>query len=323
MDDSHRIARTTICLSGALLLRSDEKGASIWYESLSRDDRLQTSQSFRPLSQMHWHNATLLVLGVALRDWGGGLDKLLTTCESAADAGNRVVVTLDPENTPKFWRLPASMDVFKKRDLNPAWQKDTLLLKPGSSWKTLRNSSKDVEAIERSTGKGTLVLVSSSTPVTNRGIVRQRDTSLLVSLMGMSREIVFDESHLGVIETGTVLGLARHYRLQGLFVGLLVLCILFVWRNSSAFPPQRPSTTVPRVQDPLDGFAGLLERSLPQDKLIEECGRARKLVERSAQRREMLDGLARSATGPHRALPVFQQMQAALGVKRKSTKILT
>src|SRR3954463_13497403 len=81
-------------------LRSDEKGTSVWYESLERDPHLRVRRSFRPLPELREEGVTLLVLGMRPGYFAGGVDSPLTICEGIAKAGNRVVVALDWEGTP-------------------------------------------------------------------------------------------------------------------------------------------------------------------------------------------------------------------------------
>ena len=302
-------------------VRSDEKGTSVWYESLERDPHFSVSRNFRPLPDWREHRATLLITGMRLGSFGGGVDSLLTTCERLAEAGNRVVVALDPEGTPQFLRRPEPLADFKKHGLNPVWDKNKLRLVPGDSWKTIRDRESGTETIERAVGKGTLVLAGSSQAISNAGIARKRDTPLLLALTGPRGPVVFDESHLGTVETGTIMGLARHYHLQGFLGGLLILFLLFAWRNWLAFPPRNErGAALTASIDPLDGLAGLLGRALPQNKLIEECVRARTQTERNPQSRNPVERAAESGTTKDPAA-VFRSIQSAITRKQISDKL--
>src|SRR5438270_11481673 len=61
-------------------LRSDEKGTSVWYESLERDPHFRVSRTFRPLSELQQKGVTLLLPGMRLGYFAGGLDSLLKVC---------------------------------------------------------------------------------------------------------------------------------------------------------------------------------------------------------------------------------------------------
>jgi hypothetical protein len=86
---------------------------------------------------------------------------------------------------------------------------------------------------------------------------------------------VFEEAHLGVVETGSIAGLARRYRLQGLLAGLLLVAILFVWNRSVAFPPasrfEREKEPVVAGSDSGLMFASLLSRHIAPDSVVDVC----------------------------------------------------
>jgi len=162
------------------------------------------------------------------------------------------------------------------------------------------------------------VLAASPHSISNNGVARHRDTALLQSLTGPAGTVLFDESHLGMVETGTVMGLARHYHLQGLLGGLLVLFLLFVWRNWTAFPPRAElGTAVSATVDPLDGLAGLLARALPENRLIEECVRARTHTERNPQWHTAMETAAKSA-GSKGPAELFRSIQSAIARRKMS-----
>ena len=91
--------------------------------------------------------------------------------------------------------------------------------------------------IERKWGKGTLVLSSDSYFISNEALQNERQTELLVWLIGSSREVIFDEAHFGIYENPGIASLIRKYRLHGLVLGVIVLAILFVWRRAVSFVP--------------------------------------------------------------------------------------
>ena len=303
-------------------MRSDEKGTSVWYESLQRDPHFSVSRNFRPLPEWREHGMTLLLTGMRLASFASGVESLLSMCEHIAETGNRVVVGLDPEGTPQFLRRPEPLADFKKHGMNPVWQKDKLLLVPDASWRTIRQRESGTETIERAVGKGTIVLVASSRAISNAGIARNRDTPFLLALTGPGGSVVFDESHLGSVETGTIMGLARHYHLQGLLGGLLVLFLLFAWRNWLAFPPRTELAPAPTASiDPLDGLAGLLARALPQNKLIDECVHARTQTGRNPEFRSAMERAAQTGATRDPAA-VFRSIQSAINRKQISDKQL-
>jgi hypothetical protein len=47
-----------------------------------------------------------------------------------------------------------------------------------------------------------------------------------------SSRMIFDEQHFGMTESGTVVGLARRFRLGGMAIGLALCAALFIWKNA-------------------------------------------------------------------------------------------
>ena len=312
--------------------RTDERGVSVFYESLSNTGRLELSRNFQPLSRLHSNGTGILVIGVRLNGDAEAMDRLLIECEALAKTGDRVAVTLEPDISNSSRPSEMSWYAFEKRDLHLVWNSKKPLrardqfhwvagFQPGSSWRVLREKNQHAEAIERPVGEGVLVLVSNSDEFTNANMVKQRDTILLLTLLGRQRKIAFDESHLGIVETGSVLGLARHYRLQGFLGSTLVLCILFLWRSASAFPPRRDRAPyAAQIRDPLSGLATLLERSLPKRDLIAQCLRARAQADRSGANTRRLNDWMREEADGQEPLVMYRHLQDSLHSKRKITQ---
>jgi hypothetical protein len=89
--------------------------------------------------------------------------------------------------------------------------------------------------------------------------------------------VQFDEFHLGISERPGVAALAREYRLEGLFWGLILLAALFVWRNSSYFvpPPDDESSAedydFASERDATEGLISTLHRNIPPGELLRVC----------------------------------------------------
>ncbi len=122
-------------------------------------------------------------------------------------------------------------------------------------------------------GKGTLVILHNCYWVSNEAMLKNRNPDLLAELIGPTQRIVFDESHLGVIESGSLMALARKYGLGGFALATLLVLALFIWKNStSLLPPLADSdqaASVVRGRDANAGFVNLLRRSVPRASLME------------------------------------------------------
>ncbi len=131
--------------------------------------------------------------------------------------------------------------------------------------------------IERTMGKGSVVLCADSFPFSNEALRREREPELLAWFVGPAREVIFDETHLGVQEDPGVATLARKYRLGGVFAALLILAGLFIWKNSASFlPPYKEQLAWERGElvegkDSAAGFINLLRRNITPADLMKVC----------------------------------------------------
>lgn len=130
--------------------------------------------------------------------------------------------------------------------------------------------------VERKTGEGTLVLVSDPYLFSNEALRVERHAELLAWLVGNNREIVFDETHLGVRENPGIAALIRKYNLQGAVIALLVLAALYIWKNSQPLVPPYPDDLPVEAgryagKDSASGFANLMRRSVPPRELVRTC----------------------------------------------------
>ena len=126
---------------------------------------------------------------------------------------------------------------------------------------------------EAAKGKGTLVILHNCYWVSNEAMLNNRNPDLLAELIGPTQRIVFDESHLGVVESGSLMRLARKYGLGGFALATLLVLGLFIWKNStSLLPPLAevdPAAGAVRGRDANAGFVNLLRRSIPRASLME------------------------------------------------------
>jgi hypothetical protein len=181
------------------------------------------------------------------------------------------------------------------------WHTASWFDKPDAVWRLIYTREKDRAVVmERKLGAGTLVLLSDSFYMSNQAMRWDRQAELLSWLVGPSQQASFDESHLGVFEQPGVASLARRYRLHGLFLSLLVLAGLFVWRNSLSFlpppepDPDRPQDDLVLGRESAAGFVNLLRRNLRANQVLEVClGEWQKACARtvSAQKREQVEAL--------------------------------
>jgi hypothetical protein len=256
-------------------LRSDPVGVRALYDSLARLPGLTVERSFTPLDRRRDSNATVFYLGVALEDLAAEKSELRLQLDRTAARGNYVVVSLapfsrDPEDKKALaiqaWDLPVEQAKSENGD-------GALSFGQGKNWTVLHAEHAKPVFVERAFGKGTLALAATTYPFLNQALAENRQTALLVRLIGPRTLVVFDEAHFGVVEQGSVAGLARKYRLGGLVAGLLLLAALAIWKESAGFPPAWETAAASNGpvagRDSLSGFASLLRRNVPPRKLME------------------------------------------------------
>ena len=133
--------------------------------------------------------------------------------------------------------------------------------------------------IERRFGPGTVVFVADSYLFSNEALLKDRHPGLLTWLIGENISVVFDESHFGIQESAGVAGLARKYRLQWFFFGLVIVSGLFVWRNSAVFVPPSDDDShtagldVASERDYTAGLVSLLQRNISSRDILGVCFR--------------------------------------------------
>jgi hypothetical protein len=144
------------------------------------------------------------------------------------------------------------------------------------AWKVLYRRGDNPVAIERTLGKGALVLLGDSYLVSNEAMQKDRFADLLAYLAGERPRVIFDETHLGVFESENTATLARKYGLAGFVLGLALLALLFIWRSSMSLvpPPEEEGGERTGPQSGKDfstGLVNLLRRNIPARDILSVC----------------------------------------------------
>jgi hypothetical protein len=239
-------------------LRSDPRGALALYESLAKVTTVQRLYKSRTQTEAG-AGATLFVMGVDPAAWSKISEETLKEYGDLTGKGIRLVIAFLP--------IPDGMD--RKAFWGISFKNN--LLHAGPEWKLL---DKDANAVERTFGKGgAIVLVGNSYPLSNEGLREARDAALIVKLAGNAREIVFDENHFGVTESGSITKLMRKYHLEGALAMLGIVAALFLWRSASSLLPSRAPRADQAVtgRDSLEGMTALLRRGIAEKDLVRTC----------------------------------------------------
>lgn len=172
----------------------------------------------------------------------------------------------------------APVEVFNKSESSLPrvldWHSGMIFTNCDSKWRVIYARDTNAVVIERYFDKGSVVIASDSYFLSNEAMTKDRHADLLAWIVGPARNVVFDEAHMGVLDTDGVATLIRKYRLHGLVAGLLLLAGLFIWKNSTSLVPPRTAEAREDFiagKDAASGFVNLLRRSvLPRD-LLATC----------------------------------------------------
>jgi hypothetical protein len=257
-------------------LRSDPMGTLALYESLGqvvKVDRLYKSR----MRADPGPGTTIFVLGVEPVAWAKLKNDTLKEYEELTSKGARLVIAFLPISEP--WKDSEARPVESRWHIRFTYKnlhvehgeiprESALELKPGAEWTKLAEG-----AFERKLANGSVVLVSESYPLSNEGLREERNARLIAKLAGAANEVVFDENHFGVVETGSITKLMRKYNLEGALAVLALVAGLFLWRSASSLLPSRAPGAEQAVtgRDSLDGMVALLRRGIPEKDLLRVC----------------------------------------------------
>jgi hypothetical protein len=265
-------------------LRADPLGAKALYDSLAALPELSVERWYKERSLLSASGASVLLLGVEPVEWSGSEDRAIDEDEALARGGARLVLGFLPVRKPYVtpnkrpvetrWNVKLSYRVPKEGEPSTSRgipRETSLYFEPGPEWRRLDASG---TVIERTLGSGAIVLVAETFPLSNEGLLGQRDSSWIARVLGSPRKIVFDENHLGVAETGSVTTLMRKYHLEGAIAVLGIVTALFLWRSATSFlPPAAPPSRDQAVsgRDAGEALVSLLRRGIPEKDLLDAC----------------------------------------------------
>ena len=277
-------------------LRADPLGTKALYESLQRIPDISTARNYREIESLPKGKSTVLFLGENPFLFELMPEDQIKEYEALAANGARVVIAMRPvnrqrEEPPKKQppdqkpddKKPHEAPAFEKRwgihfgyITRPATQAEE---EPGTNPKLtalyFRADGKVLHRVEQPFGAGAIVLLASCYPMSNEALAGDRDTTAIAWALGSNRQVIFDEHHLGLTESGGVATLARKYHLEGFAVMLLVLLGLFIWKNSTSLLSPRLESVGAEdsvaAKDANSGLANLLRRNIPARALMKTC----------------------------------------------------
>lgn len=160
---------------------------------------------------------------------------------------------------------------------NISWHSLNYFTINNSGWISVYEVNGHPVIMERKLGMGSLVLATDSYFASNEAIVKERHPALLAWLGGANKKIIFDETHLGLYENKGIVSLFRKYNLYGLFISILIIGILFIWKNAFSLVPadavqkEKNDHEIAEGKDNISGFIGMLRRTVSPAALLPIC----------------------------------------------------
>ena len=157
------------------------------------------------------------------------------------------------------------------------WNSALYFDKVNETWHQVYTLKEHPVSIERAYGRGTIVIATDTYLVSNEALLKDRYPKLLSWFVGNNDTVIFDETHFGLHENPGVAALGRKYRLHGLFAGILVLGVFFIWKNSFSLVPARDvgATEDDMLvgKDYVSGFVSLLRKNIASHDILKVCFR--------------------------------------------------
>lgn len=223
-------------------LSTEPDGAKLLYDGLRGTGLTAISRQFRSVSIEKPRHSTVLFLGISPSTLNWAEASFFDELEQSAIAGNRIAITIINGEVFTFLDTGKAQRELKKRwgvEFKASADQSKSIINVDHTWTALPAYGPSVW--RRDFGAGNIVLIADAGRLTNEGVAKnETNRRLLREVVADLPSVIFEEAHLGISESGSIAGLARHYRLQGLVGGLLLLAALFIWARSVSFPPAPP-----------------------------------------------------------------------------------
>lgn len=160
-------------------------------------------------------------------------------------------------------------------------------------WRIVFEADGVPTVVRRPLGEGFLTVLSGTYVLSNEALLEEPSPEFVRWLLMGRREVWFDETHLGVRSQASMVALMRRYRLLPLYISLILIGLLIVWRYSASLLPKSNRILEEEAfVDPgrlasgafaIGGISGLLRRHVSTQDLLSICaGRWRRSMRRSS-----------------------------------------
>jgi hypothetical protein len=286
--------------------RADPKGYRVLFETLSSLGPIHVERFEEPLAELPSGSGKILVMA-GLHPSGFSADETKPLDEWMKKGGTLLLAFTSPQIEPIekrskpsprqdgntsvrdevgksetwgfriFWtRLPLVTQLQSNLFADQFSWAGHLYIQPAKSdWEVVAKARDLPVVLQRNFGAGKLVLLADSYPLSNVALAAHRNAALVSWLFPQRSTVIFDESHFGIVNHPGIMGLARRYGLDGAFVAILVLAVLYLWASRYSLKPLRRvhSDSEPAVPG-ISGneiFTNLLRRTLPAKDLCAAC----------------------------------------------------
>ncbi len=182
---------------------------------------------------------------------------------------------LPPDKEKKSPRRAVLADEKAKLEPDISWHTELYFSDLKPEWRVLYRCAEKPVVIERRFGRGSIVLAADSFFLSNEAMRAERLPKLLAWTFDGPSALVFDEEHHGVRDDPGIASLARKYHLQGVVAGILLIALLFVWKNAVRFIPAYADDIgdggVVAGKESAEGFVNLLRRTIKPSEILPVC----------------------------------------------------
>jgi len=147
-----------------------------------------------------------------------------------------------------------------------------------NEWKVIYRLANKPVIVERAIDSGSIVICTDTYFLSNEALIdpTTRNVQLLAWLVNKP-DIIFDETHLGVVSNEGIASLAGEHGLVNLALVLLAIGGLYIWKSSVSFLPRDPEH-IERFggqevsgRSSAAGLHNLLRKCIPVSGVLNEC----------------------------------------------------
>lgn len=175
------------------------------------------------------------------------------------------------------------------------WGSELYFDAPADAWTVLYERDGLPVLMERAWEAGTIVMAGDTYFLSNEAMKEERHPALLSWMVGDADTVVFDETHLGVVDAPGMADLIRRFRMEGILLVFVVCGLLLVWSGASSLLPKHDrmegtESTSERGREAMAGLEELLRRSVSKRELLSTClAEYERTLDPASPRRKRLD----------------------------------